>query len=193
VIAAIILAAGYSSRMGRPKALLDWHGHTFLAIVHAGLVNANSAPIVVVIGADSNAIKEAHAGLDVTWVRNPDPSHGMLSSFRCGLRVLCEQSVMPMGVMLCLVDHPAVAQATYPELARHAAPDAIIIPECNGRRGHPVIFGNQFVDELLAGDCPEGARSVVRAHPGAVQVVPVDDPGVLLDIDTPDEYDRATE
>ena len=193
MIAAIILAAGYSTRMGRPKALLDWHGHTFLSTIHAGLHSTHIAPIVVVTGADSDAIKSAHAGLDVTWVRNPDPSQGMLSSFRCGLHALCERSVLPMGVMLGLVDHPSVVQSTYAELVRHVAPDTIVVPEHGGRRGHPVIFGNQFVDELLEGDCPEGARSVVHAHSEAVQIVPVDDPGVLLDIDTPEEYDRATE
>jgi molybdenum cofactor cytidylyltransferase len=191
MIAAVLLAAGYSTRMGCPKALLEWRGRTFLATIHTHLAAASVRPIVVVTGAATDEIMVAHTGLTVTWARNPDPSRGMLSSLRCGMRAQRGAAEEIDAVMLCLIDHPAVDPSTYVALATRATRDTIVIPTHDGRRGHPVIFGQAFFGELLEGDCTEGARSVVRAHADAVCELPLDDIGILTDIDTPDEYNAA--
>ena len=93
--------------------------------------------------------------------------------------------------MLCLTDHPAVKAETYKSLIENAKKNKIIIPKYNDRRGHPVIFGADFISELLENDCPEGARSIVRAHSESVKEIYVDDSGILLDIDTPEDAEKA--
>jgi CTP:molybdopterin cytidylyltransferase MocA len=184
--AAVILAAGASSRMGTPKALLHWQNSSFLEKIYRSCRTAGITDIVVVTGADSAAIYDTHHHLDTVWMENPCPEQGMLSSVRCGLKTVPDD----VNIMLCLVDHPAVKIETYRKLISVAAADTIVIPVHTGRRGHPVIFGSDFILELLTGDCPNGARSVVRNHPEAVLEIDVVDPGILWDIDTPEEYSR---
>jgi molybdenum cofactor cytidylyltransferase len=92
--------------------------------------------------------------------------------------------------MLCLVDHPAVKGRTYQKLVAAARKDRIIIPVFNNKKGHPVIFGADFIDELLEKECPEGAKTIVRSHTDKILEICVDDPGVLLDIDTPKDNNR---
>lgn len=184
--AAIILAAGASSRMGTPKALLHWQNSTFLESIYHRCRIAGITDIVVVTGAASAAIHDSHQHLKVAWAENPHPEQGMLSSVRCGLQAVPDD----IHIMLCLVDHPAVTIETYRTLITTAAPDRIVIPVHAGRHGHPVIFGTGFLHELRDDDCPDGARTVVRNHPEAIFEMDVDDPGVLWDIDTPEEYSR---
>ncbi len=121
-------------------------------------------------------------------MENPRPEDGMLSSFRCGLRKLDSKET---NIMLCLVDHPAVELETYKTLCEKAKKNKIIVPVCERIRGHPVIFGADFISELLGMDCPEGAKTVVKAHPESVLEIEVDDKGILMDIDTPEEYEAA--
>jgi molybdenum cofactor cytidylyltransferase len=183
---AIILAGGASSRMGSPKALLLWQENTFLESIHYSCRAAGISTIVIVTGFHNDAIRTAHPNLDADWIENTAPEHGMLSSIRCGLSLLSSKT----NVLLCLVDHPAAQVETYRTLITAAQPDRIVIPVFSSRRGHPVIFGADFIPELQEGDCPKGARSVVHAHPDALYEVPVADPGILWDIDTPEEYTR---
>jgi CTP:molybdopterin cytidylyltransferase MocA len=187
-VTAIVLAAGFSTRMGRPKALLDWHGTPFLAHICRTLADAGIARIVAVTGAAHDAACRLHTPASVVWTVNPRPEDGMLSSLRCGLQAL---DTADAHVMLCLVDHPGVQAATYRALVAQAAADRIVIPIYQGRRGHPTLFGARFVEELRNGDCLDGARSVVHAHPDALRQIAVDDPCVLTDIDTPADYAAA--
>ena len=183
---AIILTAGKSSRMGKPKALLKWNGKTFLENIYQNLEKAGAKKIVIVTNKSIySLIQPSHFPV---LAINPNPEQGMLSSFRCGLRALESTAA---NVMLCLTDHPAVKAETYKILIENAQKNNIIIPKCNGRRGHPVIFGANFIPELLENDCPEGARTIVRAHPESVKEIYVDDSGILLDIDTPAEAKKA--
>ena len=187
-----MLAAGFSTRMGRPKALLDWHGVTFLAQICRSLTAAGVRRIIVVTSATNDKecrLQTNSAEAGIVWVINPRPEDGMLSSIRCGLGAL---GGMRTQVLLCLVDHPGVQAATYRTLAAHATADTIVVPTHAGRRGHPTVFGADFVEELLHGACPDGARSVVRAHPDALREIVVDDPLVLATIDTPADYAAAT-
>jgi len=183
-VRALVLAAGASSRMGRCKALLPWRGATFLAHICAQLARAGLPRPVIVVPHSDDTIRRLHAALCVDWALNPAPEDGMLSSLRCGLpRVPVGQ-----GVMVCLVDHPAVRANTYRALCNAARADAIVVPVWRGRRGHPVVFGAAFRDELMSGACPEGARSVVHAHADAIHEISIRDAGIVQDIDTPAEF-----
>ena len=190
-ISAIILAAGASSRMGKPKALLKWKGKSFLENICANLDKAGVKNIVVVTNSSINAWpstnKTCPALAGINWVINPNPELGMLSSFRCGIRKLGSAK---HNIMLCLTDHPAVKVETYVKLRENSHKNKIIIPVYKNHRGHPVIFGADFIHELLENECPQGARTVVHSHSNAVNEIPVDDNGILLDIDTPEDYDK---
>jgi CTP:molybdopterin cytidylyltransferase MocA len=187
-VCAIVLAAGFSTRMGRPKALLDWHGTPFLAQICRMLADAGIARIAAVLSAANAAACRLHTPATVVCAINPRPEDGMLSSLRCGLRAL---DMPDAHIMLCLVDHPGVQIVTYRALMAQAATDKIIVPLYHGRRGHPTLFGASFVEELRSGACPDGARSVVHAHPHALCEIAVDDPFVVTDIDTPADYAAA--
>lgn len=180
----VVLAAGFSSRMGQRKALLSWRKTTFLGYICGQLARAGLARPVVVIPASDDEICRVHSTLEVKWARNAHPEEGMLSSVRAGLKHVPRES----DVMLCLVDHPAVRVRTYRALARMACADRIVIPVWQGRRGHPVVFGRRFREELEEGDCPEGARSVVEKNLEAVRTIAVCDRGIVCDVDTAEEY-----
>jgi len=190
-ISAIVLTAGASSRMGKPKALLEWNGSTFLETICSKLAKLEIPTVVVKSPAKElitplPPLLRGNSGIFMT--ENPRPEDGILSSFRCGLRKLKSKEA---NVMLCLVDHPAVNQETYKKLCSNAQKDKIVIPVCDGRHGHPVIFGADFVSELLEKECPEGAKTIVKSHPESVLEIEVDDRGILMDIDTPEEYEDA--
>jgi len=211
-VSAIILAAGASSRMGKPKAFLKWKNKTFLENICHNLSNAGTEEIIIVTNKSLlsdissfnqneypisnteypnpkfNSLPSSQHSHIPTFAINPHPEQGMLSSFRCGLRVLKSSD---KNVMLCLTDHPMVKIETYKLLFSAAKKDKIIIPKYKNRRGHPVIFGADFIPELLEKDCPEGARTIVRAYPEAVEEILVEDVGILLDIDTPEDAKKV--
>jgi CTP:molybdopterin cytidylyltransferase MocA len=184
-LAGAILAAGASRRMGQPKAGLRFEDKTFFVHVLEGLTTAALDPIVVVVGAQGAALTGELASSDV--IVNPDPARGQLSSLNLALRHLAATRGSVHGVVVALVDHPLVAHATVAALVRAAqtAAQPILVPTYGGRRGHPVVFMRDVWDELLATPDRLGARAVVRRDPGRVCDVPVDDAGILVDIDTP--------
>ena len=188
-ISAIVLTAGASSRMGKPKAFLEWNGSTFIETICFNLSKLNLLQIVLVSSISIDIKRQLKPTKNIDWTKNPHPEDGMLSSFRCGLRKLKSKNT---NVMLCLIDHPAVEQETYKKLCDNAKKDKIVIPIYKGRRGHPVIFGADFICELLEKECPEGAKTIVKSHPESVLEIEVDDKGILMDIDTPKEYETAT-
>ena len=195
MIGAVILAAGASERMGRPKALLPTGaegGETFLERLVGVAERAGLEPIRVVAGEHLEEIAAALPRLASLLVRNPNPELGQLSSLRVGLRALPEGAE---GAVVFLVDHPLVEESTVALLLerfrRSRLP--IVIPSYGGRRGHPVLFGRAVFAELFAAPLREGARFVVRGRPELVDVVEVDDPGVLADIDTPEQYEKMME
>jgi molybdenum cofactor cytidylyltransferase len=188
----IVLAAGASSRMGQTKALLPIQpGRTLLGRVLTTLSAAGIEPLVVVSRSHleiGDAWDDARSA-DVVQTINPDPSRGQLSSLVCGLDAL---STTWPAVLMTLVDVPLPRVDTVRLLVdawrRTQAP--LVRPMHEGRHGHPAIFGAALLDSLRAADVGEGAKPIVRAFADRAIDVAVDDPGVLVDVDTPDAYRR---
>jgi molybdenum cofactor cytidylyltransferase len=189
----IVLAGGKSSRMGRPKALLPIGstGETFFDRVTRTLIDGGVEEIVVVVGADAEAIRaEARPRSGVRIVDNPDYEQGQLTSLLAGLRAI--DAARATAALVTLIDVPLVSAATVRTLIavqrEHGAP--IVRPVSNGRHGHPVIFGRELFAELERADPAQGAKPVVRAHAATMIEVPIEDEGAFTDIDTPEDYER---
>ncbi len=184
---AIVPASGRSLRMGSPKALLDTGGDTFLGRILTRLAGGGAGPILVVVRDLENEVaRQARAGGGVP-VLNSDPSPGPIASLQAGIRAIPERTE---GVLFAPVDHPLFASGTVRALIhafRKTGPP-LVVPTFEGRRGHPVLFSRALFPELLETDLPEGARTVVRRYLQNRLQLPVDDPGILADIDTPEAY-----
>lgn len=189
---ALILAAGASRRMGRPKALLTYAGETFLDRL-IGIFGRFCSPVIVVLGHQAESIR---AGLkrEAVTVINPDPERGQLSSMQCGLAAV---PAAADAVLFTPVDYPAIEAETVRKLlsALDTNPDALMaIPRFEGRRGHPVVFRRPLAEEFLALPVLTGeARTVVRAHANDAVYVEVDDAGTVTDVDDPAAYQRLVE
>jgi molybdenum cofactor cytidylyltransferase len=188
MITGLILAAGESSRMGSDKALLAYGGRTFLETVILSLRSAGIEKIAVVLGHHAEEIQRAVNLAGVEVIFNRDYRRGQTSSLRAGLAALAEQS--PEAVILCLVDHPAVPAEVIRKLRdrfEQSGPP-IVVPTCQGQRGHPVVINRALFPEFLALGPDEAANTVVRKYHDATQFVEVEDRGILLDVDNPDTY-----
>jgi len=196
MLAAIILAAGDSRRMGTPKALLpDPDGRPFVARLVRSFSAAGIDEIVVVTGVMHAAIVDAIATdsppARPLCVRNPDPSRGQLSSLWTGLEAAIRSDIE--GVLVTPVDIPMIRTATIRQVVdawvRTHAP--IVRPVVGERHGHPVLFDRVTFDALREAPLTEGARVVVHANADRVVNVAVDDEGCLVDIDTPADYEAV--
>jgi CTP:molybdopterin cytidylyltransferase MocA len=190
----IVLAAGASRRMGTAKAGLRLDGRTFLEHAFEALAGGGVDRLLVVTGADpASVIAALPRGRDVAVVHNVAPERGQLSSLKVALEHVAATWPEAVIVVVELVDHPAVRPATVRALldTAHARPACpIVVPVHGGKRGHPVVFARDVWDELRATEDDLGARAVVRADPSRVALLEVDDPGVLIDVDTPADLRR---
>jgi len=189
--ASILLAAGASSRMGRPKPLLDYHGETFLD-TQIALHCAFSAQVFVVLGNHAAQIATgAKRTENAVLLLNPDPGRGQLSSLQCGLRAVPSHI---QAVFLQPVDSPGVAPATLLALCQAwcaaTAPPDFVIPMHEGRRGHPILMRSAIAGELLALTGSATARDVVHAHRSTTIYVETADAAIHRDIDTPQDYEQ---
>lgn len=171
--------------MGRPKALLPFGGETFADRL-VGLFGGVCSPVIVVLGAAADRI-EAAARRPALFVRNQLYMRGQTSSMQCGLGAVPPQAA---GVLFTLVDHPAVSSATVSRLLAPPGGVLLRVPRYRGRNGHPIWFSRGLVREFLALPEDGAARDVVRAHAAETEFVDVDDPGVVADIDGPEDYAR---
>ena len=177
--AALILAAGESSRMGQPKALLSVDGHTFIENLIA-ILSEICDPVVVVLGHTPDPIRRV-IGETARVVINERFQLGQFSSMQTGLLALPPNID---GLIFTLVDHPVPARETIESLISPDAP--ISIPVYHGRKGHPVYFRRDIVKEFLALTPDSQANLVSRRHAMETRLVPVDDPAILDDIDDPE-------
>jgi molybdenum cofactor cytidylyltransferase len=185
--AAIILAAGESRRMGRPKATLPFRGGTFLTAIAQNLCR-HCVPVIAVFGFDAARLSRC-APPGVFPVENPDYARGMLTSLQAGLRAVPE---VCDAVVFTLVDHPAVLPSTVDDvMAVFETTGAMIaIPRRDDRRGHPVIIRRKIADEFLLEPATSKVRDVIDRHAGEIVYVGVDDPGISDDIDDPSLYEK---
>ena len=192
MIAAIILAAGKSERMGRPKALLPFGDSTFLQHLYGILKGSSADQVRVVLGAQAGEIKAGTEIPEQEIVINPDYEKGMLSSLQAGLAALKEAA--PEAVILCPVDHPNITLSLIELIISsfRSSGAEIVIPTRAGRRGHPVLFAGPLFGDLLSAPLDVGARHVVHQHPEKVLEVETDEPGVVQDIDVPEDYRELT-
>ncbi len=198
MLTGIVLAAGDSTRMGTPKALLpDEDGRPLVARLARTFQAAGIDEVIVVTGAAHDAIVTAlerdRWSATPVVVRNPDPARGQLSSLWVGLDA-AERPTLD-AILMTLVDVPMVKAATVRaviEAWRRGRPP-IVRPAVGERHGHPVLFDRAVFDELRRAPLADGVKAVVHAHAAALVNVNVDDEGCVTDVDTPADYDALVE
>jgi CTP:molybdopterin cytidylyltransferase MocA len=178
--------------MGSPKALLDFRGRPFAVRILEALEALEVKTRVVVIGPDGPRLRPFLADHDCMLIENLEPEMGPIESLRAALRAL--QPLQPAAVLVWPVDLPHVRVATVERLleAHRRRPAPLVIPRFGERRGHPVVWGAALFEELLtSGEAArEGARAIVHAHEADLLSVPVDDPAVIEEVNTPEDYER---
>ncbi len=185
-IAAIVLAAGKSTRMGdKNKLLMRLHGTPMVARAVAAIAASPARPVIVVTGNEAPAIEAALKDQPVSFAHNPRFADGMSTSLKTGLAALPADID---GVLVCLADMPAVTATAIAKLIAAFNPTegrAIVAPTYQGKRGNPVLFARGFIDEMRHAEGDTGARALLSAHADAVYEVEMEDAGVLADADTP--------
>jgi molybdenum cofactor cytidylyltransferase len=192
VIGGIILAAGASTRMGSPKALLKYRGETFLDRLIRVLGHV-ADPVIVALGYNAETIK-AQASGRARFVVNPNPERGQLSSLQTALAAVPAEAE---GFLFMPVDCPAIEPETVARLVEtftHRDPAIIfVVPRHQGRRGHPVCAASALIQEFLALPPADQASTVVHRHVPETLYIDVDDPGILVDVDDREAYQRLAE
>ncbi len=188
-LGAVVPAAGLSRRMGKEKILLPFGESSVLERVLSTLAAFGIEQRVVVLRADlTEAIARARK-LGAWVVVNPHPEEEMLESIRMGI---AELSPEIEAFFLWPADHPAVRPETLAALAGQAEPGRVVLPVYRGRRGHPALVGRELLPSIAVIPANEGLRHLWRMRPDCLQEVTVEDPGVLLDLNTPENYEKAS-
>jgi molybdenum cofactor cytidylyltransferase len=189
-VAAVVLAAGGSKRMGQSKQLLPVRGRPMVRHVTEVVCAANLEQVVVVVGAEAGPVGSALADLPVEIAINEAWAEGMSTSMQAGLRALREEI---QAVLIVLADQPALTIALLDRLVTRyrATGAAIVAPFYRGRRGNPVLFDRSLFSELLAAEGDRGGREVLARHREQAEQVDVDDPAVVMDVDTWQDYESV--
>lgn len=191
-IAAIVLAAGQSSRMGgRNKLLEDFCGKPLVRHAVEAAVGSKASPVIVVTGKDRDAIKDALKDLGVHFADNPEFAEGLSTSLKTGIRAVPEES---SGAVVCLGDMPHVSSALIDRLLAGFAPErgaVIVAPVKDKQRGNPVVWARRFFPELLALEGDMGARKLARFYDEGLLEIEVGDDAAFADIDTPEALATA--
>ncbi len=193
-VTALVLAAGRSSRMGPTNKLLaEVNGAPLVARAVDAALASQAANVIVVTGHQGESVARALADRPVTFVHNPAFAEGLSSSLRAGLAAMPSESD---AVVVCLGDMPRVASAVIDRLIAAYSPvegRAICIPTTHGKQGNPVLWDRAFFTEMAALTGDAGAKRLIGQHADRLCEVPVDDAGILYDVDTPDLLARFTE
>jgi len=191
-VAAIILAAGQSRRMGGPnKMLAEIAGKALVRIAAEQALASRARPVIVVTGHERDAVEAALNGLPVERVHNPDFAQGLSTSLKAGL------SALPADVnaaIICLADMPLVDSALLDQLITSFDPGKgalIVLPTIEGKRGNPVLWSRRFFGDLMAIEGDVGARHLIGRYPEAVAELPVASRAAFLDVDTPEALRAA--
>ncbi len=189
-IFAIILSAGSSHRMGSPKALLKIGGKTFLQHIIESVDGEEIHHTIVVLGFGAEEIQKALSGFNGTFVVNNEWSKGQLTSIIAGVRAA--EQLNSDAVIICPVDHPKISSKLIKEIinAFYFSEKNIIIPAYQGKRGHPVLIAKKLFPKIYAAPLEIGLRSVVHTNKNDLFEVPTDEEGILLNIDTQEEYQK---
>ncbi|SJZ68999.1 nucleotidyltransferase family protein [Consotaella salsifontis] len=184
-IAALVLAAGLSRRMGENKLLARVEGRPLVRRVVDRVVVAGLGEVIVVVGHQAGEVRQALDGLPVRFVENSHHALGLSTSLRAGIAAL---GADVDGALVCLGDMPDIDAGLIARLVAAFAPEegrAAVAPVRNGRRGHPVLWGRRFFPELLTLSGDVGARELFQRHRGAIAEVTVESDGIFTDLDTP--------
>jgi molybdenum cofactor cytidylyltransferase len=190
-IAGVVLAAGESTRYGQPKQLLDWKGEPFVRAVAMTALKAGLSPVVVVTGANAERVESAVEDLDIIVVRNEQWKSGQASSIKAGIGQLTASSLHRVGgAIFLLADQPQLTTSVLRALAEKHAEGLypVIAPLVMDRRANPVLFDRVTFPDLLTLEGDTGGRAIFHKH--RVEYLPWHDDRLLLDVDTPDMYQR---
>ena len=189
MITAIILAAGFSSRMKTNKLALQYGPTTVLNHVILELVKSKVDEIIVVTSREENIE-------GVKTVVNLHPEKGMTSSIKTGVEAASGKS---QGYMICLADMVKLTSDDYTLLTEEfnkayaKNPSCILLPRFNGEKGNPVIFSSKYKSEILHHEDPEGCKGIIKQHPDQIVWIDMNNDAVLVDMDTPDDYNRLSQ
>ena len=174
--------------MGQPKMLLPWGKGTVLTHVISVFQNAGVTDIIVVTGGAREQIEDLVSGLNIRTVHNEEYAKSeMLSSTKCGLRALTSQT---QAVLIGLGDQPQVQEGSVRMVCEtfQESMSNLVVPSYRMRRGHPWLVARPLWDELLKIDSPQSPRDFLNAHAKEIKYVDIDNPSILQDLDTPEDY-----
>ena len=187
MINAIILAAGQSKRMGKPKPLLRFNDQTFLEQIISVLKHSDVDRITVVLGAEADTIRKSVDLTGTNIVINHDYQRGQLSSLTAGIKESPEDTE---SILICLVDNPFITEEVVNKIVQtfKETNNPIIVPVFDKERGHPTLFSRSLFNELLSAPEEKGARHVLYSNEDKVLELEVSERGISIGIDTPDDY-----
>jgi molybdenum cofactor cytidylyltransferase len=190
--AGVILAAGGSSRMGRDKALLPWNGTTSLSAAIERL-KPHTQLVIVIAGANAKVLAPEVYARGAFLVVNPEPERGQFSSLRVGLHEVLNRG--RDAAVVTLVDRPPASAPTMDALmaafTKHFEGDDgtwAVVPQCEGKHGHPIVIGREMIEAFLRADAASTARDVEHANQAHIEYVAVQDANVIANINTPEDY-----
>lgn len=189
LVSAILLAAGKSERMGQNKLLLPFGGRTVIQRTLDSLLASRAAEVIVVLGNKSREINASIGSRRALVVLNPNFARGMSTSLIAGLGMVSSRARF---IIVALGDQPLVTPRVYNQLIEAAlnSEKGIIVPTCKGERGNPIVISTRYRAGLLKQKGDIGGRELLKSHPEDVLEVPVDCEGVVVNINTKEEYER---
>ena len=189
LVSAILLAAGKSERMGQNKLLLPFGGRTVIQRTLDSLIASHAGEVIVVLGSKAQEINQSIGGRRALVVLNPNYARGMSTSFITGLGMVNSRARF---VMVALGDQPLITPRVYNQLIEAAlgSDKGIILPVYKGERGNPIVISTRYRAEMLKQTGDIGGRELLKAHPEDALEVLVDCEGVVVNINTKEEYEK---